>query len=946
MPERVARVVPFAMRAPSRRRLAAAVALALAALSGAASAAGLGRLTVHSALGQPLRAEVEIHSIGPEEAATLAARLAPPEAFRQAGLEFGPSLQALRFAIERRGDGRAVVRISSVRPIEEPFIDLLVELSASGGRLLRQYTFLLDPPELRGVQQATGAAQPALALPQADAPPAGAEARPDAARVGAGRRTENVPITGDRYEVARGDTLATIALRARPAEATVEQTAVAIYRANPEAFAGSPDVLRAGAALRLPDAAAVAAVDAAQARRELRLYLPDFRAYRERIAAAPREVEPAQAGQAASGRIQAGVEEGASAAAPQDRLRLSRGAAAPADARAGATGSQPSRLAADEQRAARAAALAEVDARVRQIERTMADLRQLIELKDRSLAALQKQLDEARAAAGQPIARQEPAPAAPVALAAAPATPVAAPAAPVATPAAPAAGVAREPQPPAAPAPASEPPASPTAAAAPAASTQPPGSEAVGTAASPPAPASGGTASDADRPAGAPASAVSRVSPAAPAESDAAASSGGLLAGEGLLPALGGVALLGAGWMWLRARRRRAEQAADSLLLPDAPPADPVPDAASAAPAQPPADEPDASARAPVQEPLPEVDPVAEAEVYMAYGREQQAEQILREALSRQPDRQPVRLKLMELYAGRKDVVAFGELAGELYAASFGSHPDWPQVAALGRSIDPDNPVYADDEAGAPVSGASVSGGSVFRAPASGAPRDAAFGALAAPWAAAAPALSPAADLGGPAQAPGAVPAASGPQHAALGADASAADEEITPLAFELDLDAALGRHADAPPAAPGRPEPADRPDSDLLQAIGGRFDLPSLDLDDRPADAPASLPAFGSAREAANLAPAAQVMPLRSVDLSGISLELEPLAQAASAPPAAADADGSARWQEMSTKLDLAAAYEEIGDREGARELLDEVLREGDAAQQQRARSMLARSA
>ncbi|HMN83134.1 MAG TPA: fimbrial protein FimV, partial [Burkholderiaceae bacterium] len=126
------------------------VAVAVAAMAaGQADAAGLGRLTVQSALGQPLRAEVEITSLSREEAQSLAVKLASPDAFKQAGLEYSPTLSQLRFAIDRRPDGRALVRISSAQPLNEPFVDLLVELNWATGKFVREYTFLLDPPELK-----------------------------------------------------------------------------------------------------------------------------------------------------------------------------------------------------------------------------------------------------------------------------------------------------------------------------------------------------------------------------------------------------------------------------------------------------------------------------------------------------------------------------------------------------------------------------------------------------------------------------------------------------------------------------------------------------------------------------------------------------------------------------------------------------------------------------
>ncbi|MGB7478753.1 MAG: pilus assembly protein FimV, partial [Burkholderiaceae bacterium] len=137
--------------------LSVAVASALVLMSGA-DAAGLGKLTVLSALGQPLRAEIEVTSVGSDEAGTLTAKLAPQAAFRQANIEFNPALMSLRFAVEQRGTG-SVIKVSSTQPMNEPFIDMLLELSSSNSRLVREYTFLLDPADLR-LTQSPQVAQP------------------------------------------------------------------------------------------------------------------------------------------------------------------------------------------------------------------------------------------------------------------------------------------------------------------------------------------------------------------------------------------------------------------------------------------------------------------------------------------------------------------------------------------------------------------------------------------------------------------------------------------------------------------------------------------------------------------------------------------------------------------------------------------------------------------
>jgi pilus assembly protein FimV len=150
-------------------RLAAALALAAPL---ALQAAGLGRLTVTSTLGAPLNAEIEIVALKPGEEDGLVARLASADAFQQAGIEPSAALNSLRFAIVRR-DGRPVVRVTSLQPINEPFVDMLVELEGGTGRLVREYTFLLDPPGYTGSR----AIAAAPAVPSAAMTPPAAPAR-------------------------------------------------------------------------------------------------------------------------------------------------------------------------------------------------------------------------------------------------------------------------------------------------------------------------------------------------------------------------------------------------------------------------------------------------------------------------------------------------------------------------------------------------------------------------------------------------------------------------------------------------------------------------------------------------------------------------------------------------------------------------------------------------
>ncbi|MFY9512436.1 MAG: hypothetical protein WAQ05_15820, partial [Rubrivivax sp.] len=126
------------------------VALAAGCLWGAeAWALGLGRLNVQSALGETLRAEIDVTSITPEEASTLRLRIAPVEAYRAAGVEFNQVLAGAQVALQRRPDGRQVLRLSSERAVLEPFVDVILEANWSTGRLVREYTMLFDPPGAR-----------------------------------------------------------------------------------------------------------------------------------------------------------------------------------------------------------------------------------------------------------------------------------------------------------------------------------------------------------------------------------------------------------------------------------------------------------------------------------------------------------------------------------------------------------------------------------------------------------------------------------------------------------------------------------------------------------------------------------------------------------------------------------------------------------------------------
>ena len=954
--------------------LALAVAAALAGgVPAPADAAGLGRLTVQSALGQPLRAEVEVTSLGLEELGTLSARLAPAEAFRQAGLEYNPALTSLRFAIDRRSNRSAVVRITSTQPINEPFVDLLVELNWASGKFVREYTFLLDPPELRmGRETVAGgtasqqvvppsvsaapapSAQPAPAAPAASTPAAARTPAPRTPAAAPARTVQAAPAptsTGTPGEVTTrtGDTLASIAARVKPADVSLDQAIIAIYDANPSAFFGSVHQMLAGKRLEVPGRDAMAAVDSAAAQKQILAQAKDFRAYRERLAAAARRVEPAQAGQSAAGTVTARVEDKAAGAAPGDQLKLSRSQGATGKV-AGATGSASGASdSSAETQVARDAAVREQQERVSALEKNVADLQQLVELKNKQLAELQRQVEAARAAGTTAAGAVAGAGAAPVTEA----TPPAAQQAPAAAPATPSAAAPTAAAPTAA-APTTEPAASAAQPATPpaAAAGQPAAPTAEPATAAPAAPATT-TAADAQAPVAAKPAPAPMPAPAAePGFVDQ------LLANPLTLPGLGAIVLaLGAYGMYSVRRRKKAEKFEDDSLTPaDAFTANSLfgstggqaVDTSNSLFAT-------STRDSGVDVHSTEVDPIAEAEVYIAYGREAQAEEILKEALKKQPERQAIRLKLLEIYAGRKDPVVFGTLAQEMYDMTGGQNEEWPKVVTLGLSIDPANPLYTgqgDMSAAAPA--VPEAAPAAPAAPAAGLSGAAGLAAAA----------GVAATMLGDRMLPGDEEAAR-PRGAATGSfaetvpmDGEAAAGEMPDLDFNLDLDTTIGRAASMREAAGIQPESGTPSESDLARAIDGRFELPTLDIE--PAGS-----AFDVGQVSAPAASAGAGEPAALADLGDFKIDLPSLEGLdtrpaidegpmigesagdlglAAAETAVAPAVDSSRWQEMATKLDLASAYEEIGDKEGARELLEEVLKGGDTAQQQKARSMLAK--
>ena len=213
--------------------LAGAIALLGSLASLEAQALGLGRITVQSALGEPLRAEIDIAEISAEEASSLRAGVGTPEAFRAAGLEYTAAVADLQVSLQKRANGRSYLRLSGGRPVSEPFVDLVLETSWASGRLLRDYTMLFDPPSLRqsGTAGSITPTAPIVSVPPAPpatgissipySPPAAPamRAEPAAPRATAPAKPAH---SGQQITIKAGDIAGKIAAQNKPASISLD----------------------------------------------------------------------------------------------------------------------------------------------------------------------------------------------------------------------------------------------------------------------------------------------------------------------------------------------------------------------------------------------------------------------------------------------------------------------------------------------------------------------------------------------------------------------------------------------------------------------------------------------------------------------------------------------------------------------------------------------------
>ncbi len=916
--------IQFERQTPSTNWLVILKLFGIAAalmLSATASAAGLGSINVTSALGETLKADIELVDISKTDKDSLSVRLASPDAYKDSGLDYPYGIK-FKFEIQSRADGQPYIKVSSAQPVNDPFVSLLVQLTWSAGKLSREYTFLLDPPGYVPVQPAPAQVQavpPVVQAPEAaaSAVPAVSEVSPTmpelqvapaavatpaqqaasavaatpvpASAVAAtpaqqtaqevpAKQTEQaaaqimpaekavvldvaeLPKNKEWLEVQRGDTMYKIAEKNKLADMNLDRMLVALYRANANKFDGkNMNRIRAGKILRLPTQDEYSRVTQAQAMKEIHAQAADWNAYRQKLAsAAPLGTEPTEAPeQVATGKISSSIADMAPVA-KESAKEVLKLSKGEAPGDVVKAGAGKQPLSGQEQKNA-----AQDDAIAREKSLKESQARAALLEKNLEDAKRLAQLKVETAALAQPPAAEKAAASAVVAASAV-----------------------------------KHPVAKPTPAAKP--KVQPPLTE--------------------------------------PSLLDQ-------LLDEPLYLAGGAAALLGVGalgFLFLR-KKKSSNQFAEEF--PEdlgeitgrmATPVFPSPDTG---------DFTVTTVTNPVAE-TPQsdiVDPISEADLFLNFGRDAQAEEILKDALQNAPDNPQILLKLLGIYANRKDTNSFTTFARKLQDS--GDDAAWQQAVAMGRKLDPNNPMYGggfksmEDTGSATVQVAAFNPAAVpEKAPVQASPLDFDF------------------DIGAP---PGQSQSASSPEHSFLNDGVPTtfisdmdfditSDKTLSPTGAGLrssgsGLDFDITSTNPSMPAAKPEMAPAHTLSDDLVFETAGitssfKQDAakpattktePSEDAGmaftlDFPTETPAEKAASPAKPVAGNFA--------------DISLNFDDI----ESPAVSGAGSKNDNWQDVATKLDLAKAYQEMGDASGAREILEEVMQEGDAEQRESAQALL----
>ena len=900
--------------------LAGAAALLCSLAASPAYALGLGRITVQSALGETLRAEIEVPQITAEEAASLRVGVASADAFKAAGLEYTSAVVGVQVSLQKRADGRSFLRLSSSRPITEPFVDLILEANWASGRVVRDYTLLFDPPNLRPAITPVAPTAPVLSRPPAPqaadtasppnyppspppaqtavkpAPVARMQPKPAATRPAP---AANAPASSSqKVAVKLGDTASKIAAQTKPASISLDQMLVALLRSNPDAFiAGNINRLKSGAVLDIPPAEEAGALPAGEASRTIIAQAKDFNDFRQKLASGVPAAKIDSATRQAGGKVQAKVEDRTTAAATPDKLTLSKGAVQ-------GNAAAEDKIVKDKQ-------AKDASSRVAELTKNLGDLNKVAGTVPGATATASAVTGAKPAVPPVIPGVQIPAISSSAISSPAISNPVVPSIAPAASSVASLGTISVTTVP------------TITSSVAAVATTSVAATTAT-TSVPPVAVASAPLAASAN--ASSPV-AIKKPVVAAPPPPPQPSLIDELTSNPLVLPGLGLLLALLAAFGFYRYKRRNDQPSVDSSFLESRL----QPDSffgASGGQRIDTSEGGSASGSSLVYSPSQldaagDVDPVAEADVYLAYGRDLQAEEILKEALRTTPSRVAIHAKLMEIYAKRRDLKGFESVAADALMLTRGNGPEWAYICELGRDLDPTNPMY---QAGGSPQSAHV-------APSQAADSASSFG----------------------------VPATV-PQMLVFPPQAAASSVD-----FDLDLDfsapdKSLQAKAVEPIVVPNF-QTADEPTVVMQVKNEPVFGGLDMDFGNEPVAA-VNLPAVARPldnslsfdldplplpiADKVSTAPVATAVPAQDngmleFDMSTLSLDLNPpITQSSTLTKTTTVATSVLTEGPLETKFALAEEFRALGDSDGARSLANEVVAQADGALKSKAQAFL----
>ena len=887
-----------------------------------AFAAGLGSVNVTSALGEPLNASIELLSITPAELASLQAKIDSEAAYMEQGLTRLAVHNEIKLRISKNA-GNNILKLTSNSAIAEPVLDLLVVVEWSNGRISRQYTVLLDPPSYN----------PAASQTQAPVANQFNNASIKKTNGDIANKTQPSSLTspGQEHLTKKGDTLYKIARRMQPAGVDLDKVLVALFEANPEAFDGkNMNRLKVGKILQAPSEDALNAMTNQHVNSEIKLQTADWNKYRNKLAEAVAQ-KVAQASnedtQSSSGKINSAAEDkSASTDSTKDVVKLST-----ADTTEISANTQAKLTALQEEVSAREKGLKEAEDRTAALEKQIEDMQKLLALKNNTMLNAQEQSAQADTVAEAESSLEETKP-------------------------------------------------SETSA-----DTAKPQATAKKPAAAPP--------KSADPEANQPSFFASLL--------DTILDKFNSLNKTILLAIVGVLALLVVIWLFIRNKRsKQLQDFEQGIMTSGSLKASTVfGDSASGAVATGDTsfltDFSHSTSNALID--TNDVDPIAEAEVYMAYGRDAQAEEILKDAISKEPQRYELHLKLLEMYASNKNTAAFETVAGEMFSALGADNPTWIKVAEIGAKLEPNNPLYQLKEA---VIAKTAEANQADQAMEEESTPEPDMLAAQPPQ----PALAKSEPL-----------KSESINNEAVDNELDASDFSDSPLAAEVDLDFSVADNTDASQQAVAgvddssaemsfqhadevvesnldKDETALQFDLDKTDeasaAVKVKSDMPSLDFPtfatEKPVEAKvaetdiqfevpseltldmpitaeveahkASLDSdevnddddfdFGVDEDSSQNG--LDTKSANILDVSSISLDISDEVSFATdseveEEETAIEEPMTPAYEEVETKLELVAAYIDMEDKDGAKELLEEVLKEGNFSQRKRADQILA---